>query len=295
MVSLSPLAQNLDALLTVAERLGGKLSKNPDPGQEERELEHLFVRVKNGSVSFEKKSLFSWINRLLQPKESYDIELSFSKLNRLFEAIQGVDRADLQKALVALQARGEHKTTTDPVESLLMCKYRLNAILKHVAMKRKTNHLDKIQISWAPARSSISWAQSIISKATPAAPNLKAEPKKSALATKRRVLTDKSKTPDWAQEVPGRSLEDLQAAKKAGREFSEPKVLKRLMYEYALVMLRGVGDEKEATKALQKLTQSQKKEMKMYYRDSEFKKEFERLLTVTKKELQVFDKAMDAL
>jgi len=294
MVSLSPLAQNLDALLTVAERLEGKLPKNPDPAQENRELTHLFVRVRNGSVSFEKKSLFSWINRLFQPKESYDIELSFSKLNRLFEAMQGVERADLQKALAELQARGEHKTTTDPVESLLMCKYRLNAILKHVAMKRKTNHLDKIQISWAPARS-FSWAQSIISKATPAAPNLKAEPRKSALATKRRVHTDKSKMPEWAQEVPGCSLENLQATKKAGKAFSDPKALKRLMYEYALVVLRGVGDEKAATGALQKLTSSQKKEMKMFYRDPAFKEEFRKLLTVRDNEIQLFDTVIDAL
>lgn len=270
----SSLTQHLDALLLVAEQLEGKLSKDHAPKQEKQDLTKLFVRTKGDTVSFEKKTLLSWIDRLLQPSEIYDIEISFGKLNRLFETIKDVAKEDLQRALQELQAKGKHKEIQDPVNSLLMCKYRLNAILKHATKKQENDDiLGTLKISWVPT-GSVNWAKKIHAAATPAEPDLAAKPKKSALLKADRTI-------EWAKEQEGVSLENLLQSKKASKLYSEPKVLKRLVYEFALVVLRGAGNEKEAVTALKKLNSGQKKQIIALCDDEHFIKEFRTLLTIS--------------
>ena len=290
-MAINTLAQQLDALLTVAESLEGTLPGKTDQEKKQADLNKIFVRIHGNEISFERKNL---LNRLFHPDTTYSVEKNFSRLNALYNSIHGSNTDQLQKALRELQGKGLHTSITNPVDALLMYKYRLNAILTHVAhQKNQVDDLSRYKITWMPATSGslhsmqtrhghLRIKKSVVHKeetpATPAEPNLRAKPVKSAL--KKGVSTTKFQEPKWMSVELSCTLNDLKTKKRVtSKEFSNPLALKRLFYEVVFESTR-VSGTKGIVEALKKLPKAQREQFVALCGDSEFKIELSRIVTL---------------
>lgn len=242
MVFLSKLAQHLNTLLLVAESLEGALPSHTRDDKKKAKLNDLFILTQQDQIVVEPKTL---LRRLFHPKESYDIEKNFLRINALYDQVQTSDR-ELKVALRELHSQGAHKAISNPVDALLMCKYRLNAILTHVAQKKdKVQDLYQFKITWNPVEKSAASAvrPSILTR------QAHAKTRKVVHFTQEHKEAQVEEKSSLKQGVSSTPFKEYPWMGAKGGDLSDSKVLKRMFYEFAETITRGVEEGPSSEKA----------------------------------------------
>ena len=127
---MNPLVPKVHEILQLSEQLDSVV-------ESEENLNKIFIKATKSGITFEPKDTRSWFSRLFEPNSSYNVKYNFNTLRNLFEAIKTMSADDLEQALDQLKKTGSHRKVANASAQLLLFKERLNAILMHVAHKKK--------------------------------------------------------------------------------------------------------------------------------------------------------------